>query len=46
MSRRLGLEELLKVSPCLAIADELKEKFREIYKISKTINMGKRRFQK
>jgi transposase len=40
------LERLLKHSPCLAIAYELKEELRDIYETSTTVKMGLRRFQK
>lgn len=38
------LEELLKESPCLKIAYELKEEIREIYETSTTVKMGLRKF--
>ncbi len=37
---------LLQKSPCLSIAYELKEEFRDIYETSTTVKMGKRRFEK
>ena len=40
------LVELLQKSPCLSIAYELKEEFREIYETSTTVKMGRRRFKK
>ena len=43
---KLDLQKLLRTSPCLAIAYELKEEFREIYETSTTLKMGKRRLQK
>ncbi len=51
-SRDLTYEEqpelllLLQKSPCLSIADELKEEFRDIYETSTTVKMGRRRFKK
>ena len=40
------LRELFQKSPCLSIAYELKEEFREIYETSTTVKMGRRRFKK
>ncbi len=40
------LKEILEKSPCLTIAYELKEEFRNIYNTSTTVKMGQRRFEK
>lgn len=40
------LQELFIHSPCLSIAYELKEEFREIYETSTTVKMGQRRLKK
>ena len=40
------LRELFQKSPCLSIAYELKEEFRDIYETSTTVKMGRRRFKK
>ena len=40
------LEELLKESPCLRIAYELKEELRDIYQTSTTVKMGLRKLKK
>jgi transposase len=40
------LQELLRESPCLRIAYELKEEFRDIYETSRTVKMGKRKMEK
>ena len=40
------LVQLLQKSPCLSIAYELKEEFRDIYETSTTVKMGRRRFEK
>jgi transposase len=40
------LQELLRESPCLSIAYELKEEFRDIYETSTTVKMGKRKMEK
>ena len=41
-----GLQELLNLSPCLSIADELKEELRDIYETSTSVKMGLRKLQK
>ena len=41
-----SLLQLFHQSPCLGIAYELKEEFREIYETSTTVKMGLRRFKK
>lgn len=41
----LKLEFVLERSPCLRIAYELKEAFRQIYETSRTVNSGRHRFQ-
>jgi transposase len=43
---KLDLESLLNQSPCLKIADELKEELREIYETSTTSKMGRRKLEK
>ena len=43
---REELEELLKESPCLRMAYELKEELREIYQASTTVKMGLRKLKK
>ncbi len=43
---KTDLRELLKTSPCLNIAYELKEELRNIYETSTTIKMGLRRIKK
>lgn len=43
---KLELESLLHQSPCLRIADELKEELRDIYESSTTVKMGLRRLKK
>jgi transposase len=40
------LLEVLRQSPCLSIAYEMKEEFREIYETSTTVKMGIRRMEK
>ncbi len=40
------LQEILRESPCLKIAYELKEEFRDIYETSTTVKMGKRKIEK
>ena len=40
------LKQLLESSPCLAIADELKEELREIYETTTTVKMGLRKLKK
>ena len=40
------LPELLNHSPCLSIADELKEELREIYETSTTVKMGLKKLRK
>jgi transposase len=40
------LVKVLQKSPCLSIAYELKEEFRDIYETSTTVKMGRRRFKK
>lgn len=40
------LQEILRESPYLSIAYELKEEFREIYETSTTLKMGQRRMEK
>ncbi len=40
------LVQLLQKSPCLSIAYELKEEFRDIYETSTTVKMGRRRLKK
>ncbi len=40
------LQEVLRESPCLRIAYELKEEFRDIYETSTTVKMGKRKMEK
>ena len=40
------LLQLFQISPCLGIAYELKEEFREIYETSTTVKMGLRKFRK
>ncbi|NES87101.1 MAG: ISL3 family transposase, partial [Moorea sp. SIO2B7] len=40
------LQEILRESPCLKIAYELKEEFRDIYETSTTVKMGKRKMEK
>jgi hypothetical protein len=39
------LQELLKESPCLRIAYELKEEFRDIYKTSTTVKWGREKWK-
>lgn len=39
------LQELLNQSPCLSIADELKEELRDIYETSPTVKMGRKRLK-
>ena len=43
---KIDLLELFYQSPCLGIAYELKEEFREIYESSTTVKMGLRKFKK
>ena len=40
------LEGVLQRSPCLRIAHELKEEFRRIYETSRTVQSGRKRFEK
>lgn len=44
--KRLKLEALLDRSPCLRIAYELKEEFRQIYETCQTVKTGRNRFEK
>lgn len=43
---KIELEKLLSQSPCLRLAYELKEEFRQIYETSKTVQSGMKRMQK
>jgi transposase len=43
---KIELEKILSLSPCLRLAYELKEEFRQIYETSKTVQSGLKRMQK
>jgi transposase len=43
---KADLKQLLDSSPCLSIADELKEELRDIYETSTTVKMGTRKLTK